>query len=374
MEMMIVPDPRIDKLANVLTNYSVAVKPGESVLIRGETAAEPLFKAVYTKVLEAGGNPFLVPTIPGIQELFFGFASDEQLQYVPEPIKLAMETCECMISIISTSNTRALSNVDPAKMALVSRAQKDILTAVLRRMASGDCRWVGTLFPTNAHAQDAEMGLIEYEDFVYGACLPDMDDPVGYWREFSKWQQKIVDWLKGKQHVHVVGQDTDLRMSIVDRKFINCDGKENMPDGEIFTSPVKDSVEGNVAFSYPAVYRGHEVAGVRLWFEKGKVVKAIAEKNEEFLLSMLDTDEGARYVGEFAIGTNKGITRFTKETLFDEKIQGTFHMALGAALPETGATNESGIHWDMVSDMRQGGEIYIDDELFYRDGDFVMKF
>jgi aminopeptidase len=372
--MMTMPDPRIDKLADVLTNYSVAVKPGESVLIRGETVAEPLLKAVYAQVLKAGGNPLIVPTIPGINEMFYRLASDEQLQHVPEPIKLAMETYDCMISIKASSNTKAMSNVVPAKMAMTSRAQKDILMAVFRRIAGGDCRWVGTLFPTNAYAQDAEMGLIEYEDFVYGACLPDMGDPVGYWREFSKWQQKIVDWLKGKKHVHVTGQDTDLRMSIVDRVFINCDAKENMPDGEIFTGPVEDSVEGHVAFSYPAVYRSREVAGVRLWFEKGKVVKATAEKNEEFLLSMLDTDEGARYVGEFAIGTNKGITRFTKEILFDEKIQGTFHMAVGAGLPESGSTNESAIHWDMVCDLRQGGEIYVDDDLFYRDGDFVTKF
>jgi len=369
-----VHDPRIDKLAEVLVNYSVAVKPGDKVLLRGQTLAEPLFKALYAKVLEAGGNPLVVPTIPGMDELFYRLASDDQLQHVPAPIKLAMESYDCMISIMGSPNTKAMGNVDPAKMALASRAQKDIFTAMLRRIADGDCRWVGTLFPTNAYAQDAEMGLIEYQDFVYGACLPDMDDPVGYWRAFSKGQQKIVDWLKGKERVHVTGQDTDLRMSIVDRVFINCDGKENMPDGEIFTGPVEDSVEGHVAFSYPAVYRGREVAGVRLWFEKGKVVKATADKNEEFLLSMLDTDEGSRYVGEFAIGTNKGITRFTKATLFDEKIQGTFHMALGASLPESGATNESSIHWDMVNDLRQGGEIYIDDELFYRDGDFVVKF
>lgn len=367
-------DPRIDKLAEVLVNYSIALKKDETVLIRGEIIAEPLFKALYAKVLEAGGNPLIVPTLPGVDELRYRLSSDDQLQHIPEPIKVAFETYDCMISVMCESNTKAMSNVDPEKMALTSRAQKDLFAATLRRIAEGELRWVGTLYPTNAHAQDAEMGLIEYQDFVYGACLPDFDDPVGYWRSFSKWQQKIVDWMKGKKEIQVIGKETDLRMSIVDRIFINCSGKENMPDGEIFTGPVEDSVEGQVAFSYPAVFRGREVDGVRLWFEKGKVVKATAEKNEEFLLSMLDSDEGARYVGEFAIGTNKGITRFSKETLFDEKIHGTFHMAVGAGLPETGSQNESGIHWDMVSDLRQGGEIRVDGEVLHRDGDFVIKF
>lgn len=367
-------DPRIEMLADVLVNYSIAVKPGDTVLIRGETTAEPLFKAIYARALQAGGNPLPWPTFSGVEELHYRHASDRQLQHVHEVYKQAVETCECMISIWGQLNTKALSNVDPAKVAMTSRAQREIMMTMLRRMASGDCRWVGTLFPTNAHAQDAEMGSAEFEDFVYGACLPDPSDPLGYWRRFSKWQQKIVNWLNGKRHVHVAAQGTDLRMSVGDRIFINCDGRENMPDGEIYTGPVEDSVEGHVSFSYPAVYKGREVAGVRLWFEKGRVVKATAEKNEAFLLSMLDSDEGARYVGEFAIGTNKGITRFTKETLFDEKIHGTFHLALGAGAPETGNNNESSIHWDMVSDMRQGGEIHIDDELFYRDGDFVKKF
>jgi aminopeptidase len=373
-EITAMHDPRIEKLAEVLVNYSVAVKSGDKVLLRGETVAEPLYKALYAKVLEAGGNPLIVPTFPGVDELRYRLASDEQLQHVPEPIKVAMETYDCMISIMCLSNTKAMSNVDPEKMALTSQAQRELFVTTLRRMGEGDLRWVGTLFPTNAHAQDAEMGLIEYQDFVYGACLPDMEDPVGYWQSFSKWQQKIVDWLKGKQEIQVQCEGTDLRLSIADRPFINCDGRENMPDGEVFTSPVEDSVEGYVTFSYPAVYRGREVVGVQLWFEKGKVVKATAEKNEEFLLSMLDTDEGARYVGEFAIGTNKGITRFVKETLFDEKIHGTFHMAVGAALPETGSKNESAIHWDMVCDLRKGGEIRVDGEVFHRDGDFVVTF
>jgi aminopeptidase len=238
-------------------------------------------------------------------------------------------------------------------------------------MVEGAFRTVGTQFPTNANAQDAEMSLREYEDFVYGACLPDMDDPVGYWHRFSGWQEKIVKWLKGKEKVHVIGPETDLRLSIAGRGFINCDGRRNMPDGEVFTSPVEDSVEGQVYFSYPAIYQGREVTGVRLWLENGRVVKATAEKSEDFLLQTLDTDEGSRYVGEFAIGTNEGITRFTRSILFDEKINGSFHMALGRGFPGAGGKNESAIHWDMVCDLRDGGEIWVDDELLYKDGRLV---
>ncbi len=367
-------DPRIEKLADVLVNYSVAVQPGDKVGIKGEIVASPLLKAVYAKVLQAGGHPLMIPTLSGTDELFFRYASDEQLQYIHEPEKLIVETYDVIIGLWGSENTKALSHIDPAKMVLKSRAGTELNKIFAQRAAAGELRWTGTLFPTNAHAQDAEMSLSEYEDFVYGACMPDVDDPVGYWQRFSAWQQKIVDWLKGKERVHVVGPETDLHLSIAGRTFMNSDGKRNMPSGEVFTGPVEDSVEGHVYFSYPAIYRGREVSGVRLWFEGGKAVKATAEKNEDFLLQTLDTDEGARYVGEFAIGTNKGITQFTRQILFDEKIGGSFHMAMGDSYPETGGKNESAIHWDMICDMRDGGEIWVDDELLYQDGDFVIEF
>jgi aminopeptidase len=369
-----VTDPRIEKLADVLVNYSVAIQPGDKVLLQGDTAAEPLLKAVYVKVLQAGGHPLTQVSLPGTRELLFRYASDEQLAHVPEPLKLVSETYDANIGIRGAENTKALSNIDPAKMVLRSRAHTELMQTFMRRSASGEFRWVSTLFPTNAYAQDAEMSLSEYEDFVYGACMPDMDDPVGYWHRLSAWQQKIVDWLKGKERIHVVGPETDLQLSIAGRVFINSDGRKNMPSGEVFTGPEEDSVEGHVYFSYPAIHQGREVMGVRLWFEGGRVVKASAEKNEEFLLQTLDTDEGSRYVGEFAIGTNEGITRFTRQILFDEKISGSFHMAVGAGYPETGSKNESAVHWDMICDMRDGGEIWVDDELLYKDGRFVVEF
>ena len=366
-------DPRIEKLAEVLVDYSVAVRPGDRVLIEGITLAEPLLKAVYSRTLLAGGHPLLRTTLPGMDELLFRHASEEQLQHVPEPLRLALETYDVRIAISGEENTKALSNVDPAKMVLVRQARTDLMKTFMRRSASGELRWTTTLFPTNACAQDAEMSLTEYEDFVYSACLPEPDDPAGYWRRFSTWQQKIVDWLKGKERVHVIGPETDLRLSIAGRVFENCDGRFNMPDGEVFTGPVEDSVEGHVCFSYPAIYGGREVTGVRLWFENGRVAKASAEKNEDFLLQTLDTDEGSRRVGEFAIGTNEGITRFTRQILFDEKISGSFHVAVGAGYPETGSKNESAIHWDMICDLRRGGQVWVDDELLYEDGRFVIE-
>jgi aminopeptidase len=201
-----------------------------------------------------------------------------------------------------------------------------------------------------------------------------VSDPVGYWQHFSAKQRKITHWLKGKKRIHIVAPETELDFSVEERTFINCDGHENMPDGEVFTGPVEDSMEGNVHFSYPAIYGGREVTGVRLWFEKGKVIRATATKNEEFLLKTLDTDEGARRVGEFAFGTNKSIDRFTGQILFDEKINGSFHLALGASYPETGGKNESAVHWDMICDMRKGGEVWADSSPFYKDGAFTIPF
>lgn len=365
-------DARIAKLADLLVNYSVAVKPGDKVAIRGSILAEPLMREVYKKVLQAGAFPLIFPTMPWAQEEFYRYASDEQLQYVHEPMKQIISTYDVLISLMASGNTRNLSHVDPAKMVMAEKANDEIMKIYMERAAKGELRWTLTLFPTEAHAMDAEMSLSEYEDFVYSACMPDANDPVGYWKKISARQQKIVEWLKGKKQVHVIGKETDLRLSVEGRTFINCDCKENVPDGEIFTGPVEDSIEGQVYFSYPTIYAGREVNGVRLWFEKGRIVKATAEKNEDFLLQTLDTDPGARSIGEFAIGTNEGITSFTREILFDEKIGGSFHMAMGAGYPETGSKNQSSIHWDMICDLRDGGEIWVDGELLYKNGNFVV--
>lgn len=366
-------DPRVEKLAQVLVDYSVAVRPGDKVLLQGSAEAGPLLQEIYARVLQAGGLPWLIPALPGIEEVFFRYASPEQLKHVPPPLELAVQTYDVRISVIAESNTKALTNVDSAKIVLHQQGRRELMKTFLRRAAAGELRWTLAPFPTNAFAQDAEMGLREYEDFLFAACLPDTEDPVGAWERFSQRQQKVVDWLQGKSEVHLKGPETDLRLRIDGRRFVNCDGHYNMPDGEVFTGPVEDSLEGQIYFTYPTIYRGREVTGVRLWFKRGRVVKASAEKNEEFLLKTLDTDAGSRFVGEFAIGTNQAITRFTREILFDEKIGGSCHLALGAGYPETGSKNESAIHWDMICDLRQGGEVWVDGQLLYQDGRFLIE-
>jgi len=365
-------DTRVEKLADMLVNYSVSVKPGDKVLISAPSTAAPLIGEVYKKILQAGGLPMTWLGQPDLSEILYTYASDEQLQYIPEPYKVFVETFDVEISMIADENTKALTNIDPQRMALRRKAWSDINHRYLERAANNELRWTLTLFPTHAHAQDAEMSLSEYEDFVFNACMPDINDPVSYWKRVYAQQEKVIEWLKDKKEVHITAPETDLRLNIGGRKFINCACKENVPDGEIFTGPVEDSVEGHVYFSYPSIYGGRQVDGVRLWFEKGKVVKATAEKNEDFLLKTIDTDEGSRYVGEFAIGTNEGINRFTGEILFDEKIGGSFHMALGEGYPESGSKNVSGLHWDMICDLRKGGQITVDGQLLYKDGKFAI--
>ncbi len=365
-------DPRIEKLARVMTEYSAPVHEGDQVVIMGMPVAQPLLLALYRSVLEHGGMPLLLTGVPGADSIFFTIASDAQLDYVSPVTKMIVETFDVRYYIMSDSNTKEMSLVDGARMARYAKAHREIQETFMRRQATGELRWSITLFPTNAYAQDAEMSLSEYEEFVYGAGLLDDPDPVASWREVANRQQKLVDWLAGKKTMRVTGPHCDLTVGIEGRTFINADGTKNFPDGEIFTGPQEDVTTGFVEFTYPAIYQGREVEGVRLEFDKGHVVRASAQKGEDFLLKMLDTDEGARTLGEFAIGTNKGIDRFTGQILFDEKIGGTVHMAVGASYPETGAVNKSSVHWDMICDMRDGGEIVVDGTRFYENGNFLI--
>ncbi|MEM8536188.1 MAG: aminopeptidase, partial [Chloroflexota bacterium] len=225
-------DQRIEKLADVLVNYSTAVQPGDRVFVHGNVVTEPLIREVYAKILQAGGHPFIIPQLAGTNDLLYRYASDKQLAYVPEPLKMVLETYDVVITIMGSENTKALTNVDPEKILLHNQSQTELSKTLMQRMSDGSLRWVGTEFPTNAGAQDAEMSLREFEDLVYGACLPDLDNPIGYWQRFSAQQTKIVDWFKGKEEVRVVGPETDLRLSVVGRTFMSADGRQNMPDGE----------------------------------------------------------------------------------------------------------------------------------------------
>lgn len=366
-------DCRVQKLADLLVRYSISLKPGEKVLIQGPSTAAPLISAVYASVLKNGGHPFTHISLPGQEEILYRYASDEQLTFLPPPLLLAIETFDASISILGEVNTRALSKVDPRRVTLFRQGRRPYMDTFMKRAAEGSLKWVVTLFPTNAYAQEAEMSLPDFEEFLYRACLSEESDAVRYWQNFSRWQEKICYWLQGKKRVRILAPGTDLSLSIENRRFINCDGHHNMPDGEIFTGPVETSVEGYVTFSYPAIYEGREVAGIRLTFKEGKVVEAFAEKNEEFLKKIIATDEGASYVGEFALGTNEQIGQFTREILFDEKIGGTFHLALGAGYPETGSLNRSAIHWDMIGNLKEGGEVWVDGTIMSKDGRFVIN-
>jgi aminopeptidase len=365
-------DARIDKFARILVDYAAHIKSGDRVLIEATTAAEPLVRALYNRIMKVGGHPVPLLELPDQEEIFFANANGNQLDYPPTFRKIAYDQFESRIRVASLLNTRALTDVDPKKLARRQKAVSQVIEAQMRRGATGDFKWVTTLFPTAGYAMEAEMSLKDYEDFVYRACHADESDPVAYWKSVEAEQAKMIARIAGKQQVSLRGPNVDLTLSIKGRKFINSCGTHNMPDGEIYTGPVEDSVNGWVKFTYPAIYNGVAVEGIELNFSSGKVTSAKAVHNEAFLLEMLNSDAGSRYLGEFAIGTNFEINRFTRNILFDEKIGGTFHMALGAGYPETGSKNKSVIHWDMICDMRTDAEIEVDGDVFYRNGVFVL--
>jgi len=365
------PDPRITKLAKVLVHYSLELKPGQHVTLRTNPLAEELALEVYREAIQAGAHVFLQLGLPGAEEVFYKHASENQLDFVSPVRKLITETFDAYLGIGAEINTRQLSGVDPKRMARVRKASAPLDKVFLERAARNELRWCYTEFPTQASAQEADMSLMDYQDFVYGAGLLDKPDPVAAWMEEGKRQEELIHWLAGKDQVVMKGENIDLSLSILGRKFKEADGKYNFPDGEIFTGPVEESAHGWVRFSYPAIYDGQEVIDVELWFEDGKVVREQASKGQQLLTSLLDTDNGARFLGEWGIGTNYGIQRFTKNMLFDEKIGGTIHLALGASYPETGGKNDSGLHWDMLCDMASS-EIRVDGELFYKDGKPVV--
>jgi aminopeptidase len=367
-----VRDQRADSLARVLVGYSTHVQKGDVCVIQSTTTAEPLVQAVYEEVLRAGGLPVLQLAPEGASAAFYELASDEQLDWIPPTAKWAAENADVRIAVMADANPRELSQTEPARQARAQRARKPLMETSMRRSAAGEHRWALTLFPTHAYASEAGMSLAAYEDFYYAACLVNDADPLTAWQRQSDEVNRLAEWMGDKEEVRVTAPGTDITLNVAGRTFIPCTGEHNMPDGEFFTGPVEDSVEGEVSFSFPASYGGREVSGVRFRFEGGRVVDASAERGEDFLLETLDTDEGARRLGELGIGTNYGISTGTKEILLDEKIGGTVHMAIGMSYPETGGTNDSAVHWDMVCDLRQGGTIVVDGTELQRDGRFLV--
>lgn len=371
-----------DKYAEVLVDYSTNVQKGDLVQIRGTSVyTKDLVKAVYKRVLERGGNPIVRTSIEDLTDTFIKYASDEQLDFVDPITKLEYETVDKFISIGGPMNTKNLAKADMKKLARRGKATKALSELLMKRSAEGSASWVIADVPTHALAQEAKMSFDEYSEFLFKSCYLDMDDPVAKLKELDEKQTKWANYLNNVKKLRITGEKTDITFGVEGRKWISCSGLNNYPDGEVFTSPVEDDVNGEIYFDFPQIYRGNEAQGVHLWIENGKIVKAKADKGEDFLIAMLDMDEGSRGIGEIAIGTNDRIQEVTGNILFDEKIGGSIHMAVGASYPEAGGKNVSGLHWDLIKNMKGdetgkenkiGGKIYADDVLIYENGKFLI--
>jgi aminopeptidase len=360
------------KLAQILVDHSTCVKPGDRVAVETTLNASELVGHIYELVLLRGGNPHILLNLPEQDRIFFKYANNDQLAYTPAFQKLVTEEFEVYIRIRADVDPRALSDVSVEKQSLRQKGMAQVRNRMIQRGADRSLRWVLTQFPTEGYASEAGMSLKEYTEFLLSACHADENtaDPIAHWEFIRTQQSRMIESIEGHDEIKLLGPNVDMTLSVKGRKFNNSFGKHNLPDGEIYTGPVEDSVNGWVKFTYPAIYQGQGVEGVELTFENGRVVSAKAQVGAQLLLAMVNSDEGSHYLGEFAIGTNFEINRFTQNILFDEKLGGTFHIALGAGYPETGSRNTSNIHWDMICDMRKDSEMRVDGTVIYRNGKF----
>lgn len=360
----------LEKYGELIAGYCVSVREGDEVNILAGLAAIDGVREVYRSVVKRGGYPRVILTDDYLMEIFYRYAPERLLLYESKVDEYMMENVDVLIRIISPVHSKPLIGVNPERFAKRERATRRLSEIFHRRESEGKLRWVATVFPSPASAQEAGMGPLEWEEFVARALKLHEDDPVKAWERQSAFQNKIVELLSRAKELRVVGPGTDLTLAVEGRVWINDDGKNNMPGGEVFTGPHEDSVEGRILFDVPSLWRGYEVRGVRLTFRNGEVVEAEAEVGRELLLRVLQVDEGARRVGEFSFGLNYDISRPSKLILFDEKIGGTIHLALGSAYTRTGGKNISSIHWDLIKDMREG-KVYADGELIYANGRFL---
>ncbi len=352
-------DPRVEELARILIQYSLEIQPHEVVMIRTSELGKPLALAAYERALDAGAHPMLGVYFEEAERLHLERGADHQIDYL-SPIRLfEARKIDAFLHIAAPANRRLLSGVAPVKISRRRVATRPVSEIIVQKK-----RWVLVNFPTQALAQEAEMSLDEYEEFLFGATNID-------WRAMDRLQERFKKKLDRAVKIRIVGADTEISFAIRGRQAVICNGKRNMPDGEIYLSPLERSASGHVRFEFPAIYNDREVSGIRLVFRRGQVVEASAEKGEDFLLAMLDTDAGARFVGELGIGLNYSIQRFTRNILFDEKMGGTIHIALGQSYKKAGGKNRSAIHWDMIKDLRSGGKIFLDEECIFIDGRFV---
>jgi len=362
-----------DKYAKVLVDYSTNVQKGELVVISTSSIkAKDLVRAIYKRVLQKGANPVLRTGFGDMAEIYMKYASDEQLDYVDPMTRLEYEKADVFISLGAPLNTKAMAKADLGKMSRRGKATKPLSELMLSRAAKGELKWVIADVPTHALAQEANMSLDEYTDFLFKSCYLDLEDPVAKLKELDVEQTRWAQYLNGVKELRIVGDKTDITFNVEGRKWISCSGLNNYPDGEVFTSPVEDGVNGEIFFDFPQNYRGNSAKDVHLWIEKGQVVRAEASSGQEFLEAMLNMDEGSHGIGEIAFGTNFEVQDVTGNILFDEKIGGAIHMAVGASYPETGGKNISGLHWDMIKNMKNGGKAYADGKLIYENGRFVI--
>jgi aminopeptidase len=367
-------DPRVERLADLLTGYSLGVGTGQTLRIDGEESTLPLAAALYRSGLRRGALPYLNVVPAGLDEILLAEGNEDQLAFISEGEKVQTEEIDAWALIWSSSNTRALTSIDPERRRTHLAAHYRMVNRRWQRISTGELAFCGTLFPTQAHAQDAEMSFAQYEDFVYGACHVDGDeDAIAHWESVSRELTSRADQLDGVRELRIVGPETDLRLIVEGRPWIPSDGKHNMPDGEVFTSPVETGTEGEIFFAFPSIFQGQEVENIRLRFEGGRVVQAEASTGQDYLRTLIATDEGAAVLGEVAFGLNYEIDRFTRDILFDEKIGGTMHFALGGGFDEAGTQNTSDLHWDLICDLREEGEVYADGELVWRAGSFLAE-
>ena len=361
----------LKRYANLLVHYCLEIESGNKLYVRSTTLAEPLVREVYRSAIRAGAQVEIDLYFREKGRIFLQEADRHQLEYISPTYKQAMETFDAYLYIRAPFNLKEEHHVPKEKSKIRSQAMEKISKIYFERTATRELKRNLCQYPTNAAAQNADMSLEEYEQFIYEACHLFADDPQQEWLNRRAKQQKIVDFLNKKEKIQYKAKDIDLTFSTKGRTWINSDGQTNMPSGEVYTSPVENSANGKIHFSFPAVYMGHEVEGITLWVKDGYIEKWEAKRGQEFMDRLLLND-GARRFGEAAIGTNYNINRFTKNILFDEKIGGTVHLALGQSYLQTGGKNHSSIHWDMIADMMNGGEIWADEELIYQNGQFLF--
>ena len=367
-------DPRVARLAQLIVSYSLGLEPGKLVRVDAPPVATPLAVEVFRAALAAGAHPYVNVELERLPELLLVEGTEEQLAFVSPIARNELDLVDAIVTVWADSNTRALSRADPRRHQRLIASQQELTKRRWERMAAGELDWLGVLFPTEAHAQDAEMSLTEYETFVFRAChVEDEGDPVAHWQAVRRELRQRAETLSRAREVRIVGPGTDLILGVEGRRWQAADGQHNMPDGEVYTSPLETATEGEISFAFPALFHGREVAGIRLRFEGGAVVEAEAARGQEYLEALLELDDGARRLGEVAFGLNYEIDRFTQNTLFDEKIGGTMHVALGSSFAELGGLNTSSLHWDLVCDLREGGEVYADGELVWRAGRFLEQ-